>query len=285
MSHLFYKYRYYIALLPLLAFLAAFFLGPVIEVVAMSLRDEEGGVSNYVEFFTAPTYVGVLLRTLGMALLVTVICLLLAFPYAYTMTVVSAKWRKVLIALVLLPFWTSLMVRSYAWVILLQDTGVINSLLETIGIGPIPLIRNNTGVLIGMVQVLLPFLVLPLYSTLSNIDRRYVTAAISLGARPSLAFRRVYLPLAAPGMAAGSLIVFVLSLGFFVTPQLLGSTQNILLAQLIQQQTSRLLDFGMGGTMATVLLVSTLAILLVASRFVNPVQAYASTAGTKVVQK
>ena len=285
MSHLLYRYRYYLALLPLLVFLAAFFLFPVIEVIAMSFREGEGGVSNYVEFFTTPTYVGVLLRTLGMALLVTVICLLLAFPYAYTMTVVSANWRRVLIALVLLPFWTSLMVRSYAWVILLQDTGVINSLLEAIGIGPVPLIRNNTGVLIGMVQVLLPFLVLPLYSTLSGIDSRYMTAAVSLGARPSTAFRRVYLPLAAPGMAAGSLIVFVLSLGFFVTPQLLGSTQNILLSQLIQQQTSRLLNFGMGGAMATVLLLSTLVILLIASRFVNPVQAYASTAGPKAAQK
>ncbi|MFB8385789.1 ABC transporter permease [Microbacterium sp. NPDC055910] len=281
MLHHLYRYRYYLALLPLLIFLAVFFLIPLVEVLSMSVREGDGGLSNYAEFFSTPAYVGVLLRTVGMSLLVTAVCLLLAFPYAYTMSIATPNWRKVLIALVLLPFWTSLMVRSYAWVILLQDTGVVNSLLELVGLGPIPLIRNNTGVVIGMVQVLLPFLVLPLFSTLSNIDRRYVTAAISLGARPISAFRKVYLPLAAPGIAAGSLIVFVLSLGFFVTPQLLGSTQNILLSQLIQQQTNRLLNFGMGGTMAAVLLLSTLLILLVASRFVNPIQAYASTTTPK----
>jgi putative spermidine/putrescine transport system permease protein len=178
------------------------------------------------------------------------------------------------LAVVLLPFWTSLMVRTYAWIILLQDTGVINDALARLGFGRLSLIRNTTGVTIGMAQILLPFMVLPLYATMQGIDRRLLQAAESLGARPATAFLRVYVPLSMPGVVAGVTLVFILALGFYITPVLLGSPQNALLSQLIVQQISQLLDFGLGGAMAAILFVVTLVLLAVLGRVVKPSAAY-----------
>jgi putative spermidine/putrescine transport system permease protein len=167
---------------------------------------------------------------------------------------------------VLVPFWTSLMVRNYAWLVLLQDGGVVNDWLEWVGIGRLSLIGNVTGVVIGMSQVLLPFMVLPLYASLSTLDRRLLLAAEGLGAHPALAFARVYLPLSLPGALAGALMVFVLSLGFYITPALLGSPQNSLLSQHIVSQVNSLLAWGRGGAMAIVLLAVTFVLLAVAGR-------------------
>jgi putative spermidine/putrescine transport system permease protein len=176
-------------------------------------------------------------------------------------------------ALVLLPFWTSLMARTFAWLVLLQDTGVVNSLLSGVGIGPLSLIRNTTGVTIGMTQVLLPFMVLPLYSTMSKIDSRLMTAAVSLGAPMRVAFRRVYLPLSMPGVVAGLTLVFIMSLGFYITPQILGSPQQAMISQLIATKIDRLLDFGAAGALSAVLIVITLVLLALMSRVVKPSEA------------
>jgi putative spermidine/putrescine transport system permease protein len=164
-------------------------------------------------------------------------------------------------AAVLTPFWTSLLVRNYAWLVLLQDKGVINDMLAAVGIGRISLIGTIWGVLMGMSQILLPFMVLPLYVSISAIDRRLFMAAQGLGAPPALAFARVYIPLSLPGVLAGSLMVFVLSLGFYVTPALLGSPQNSLLSQHMVTQVSALLAWGRAGAMAMVLLVVTAVLL------------------------
>jgi putative spermidine/putrescine transport system permease protein len=166
-----------------------------------------------------------------------------------------------MLALALVPFWTSLMVRNYAWIVLLQPNGPINDTLDAAGAGRVELLGTLRGVVIGMSQVLLPFVVLPMYARLRNIDRRLLVAAESLGAPSWRAFARVYLPLAAPGVLAGALLAFVLALGFYITPTLLGSSQQTLISPLIVAQITSLLDWGRAGAMGAILLVSTLVLL------------------------
>jgi putative spermidine/putrescine transport system permease protein len=251
----------WLLLLPALAVLVLLFLAPLAVMATRAFTDPEPGLGNFSWFFGSEAAVKALLRTFTVAGIVTIVCLALAYPYAYLMTVCSPRTRAVLTLLVLLPFWTSLMVRTFAWVVLLQDSGVINHALKLIGVGPIPLIRTTTGVVIGMAQVLLPFMVLPLYAVMAGVDRRLLLAAQSLGAPPVVAFVRVYIPLTMPGVGAGCLTVFITSLGFYVTPSLLGSPDRALISQQIFTQVNGLLAWGRGGAMGVVLLVVTLALL------------------------
>lgn len=248
-------------------FLLAFFAYPMMKILASSFSGEASGLSleNYVWFFETSVNVKVLLRTFTTAMIVTLVCVLVGYPYAYLMTVVGARWRAVLLILALVPFWTSLMTRNLAWLALLQPSSTIATVARKLGFGELQLLGSVTGVVIAMSQILLPFMVLPMYATLRNIDRRLLAAAEGLGARPSVAFVRIYLPLSAPGVVAGSLLVFVLSLGFYLTPAIIGSPQNSLLSQLIVTQVSRLLDWGRAGAMAMVLLLVTVVLIWLAS--------------------
>jgi putative spermidine/putrescine transport system permease protein len=252
---------------PALLFLAAIFAYPVIQMFWLSFTEFPGGkgswYSNYTWYFSDSTQMTILRRTFLVSVWVTLACLLLGFPYAYLMTTVSKKARLVMVAAVMLPFWSNLVVRTYAWVILLSDVGPIHSFLKSFGFDPPRLLGNVTGMTIGATQVLLPFLVLPLYAGLQSIDRRLLDAAESLGARPATAFVKIYLPLAMPGILAGAMLVFVLSLGFYFTPALLGSAGESLISQQIVVQTSKLLAFGRGGAMAFALLALTLVMLAV----------------------
>lgn len=260
--------------LPAVILLIAVFAIPLILLLSRSVREAEPEWwSTYASTVADSTTVTILLRTLWTAVIVTVVTLLLGYPYAYLMTRVGPRTRAVLVALVLLPFWTSLMARTFAWLVLLQDNGVINGLLAVVGLGPFSLIRTSTGVTIAMAQVLLPFMALPLYATMSRIDPRLTTAAISLGAPPRTAFRRVFLPLSMPGVIAGVTLVFILALGFFITPKLLGSPKEAMLSQLIDLQVSKLTDFGAAGALSLLLLVVTALLLLLMSRVVPPSQA------------
>lgn len=253
--------RAWLLLLPAYALLIGVFAYPLLESVWRSFSEPTLGLENYTWALTNPNNLGVIARTFGNALLATVICLALAYPYAYLMTIVSARARTVLVVIALIPFWTSLMIRTFAWIVLLQDGGVVNSLLGMVGIGPLELLRTNTGVVIGLSHVLMPFMVLPLYAVMSGIDLRLVTAARSLGARPSVAFLKVFVPLSMPGVAAGSLLVFIQALGFYVTPALLGSPSDSMLAQSIYAQVSGLLEWGRGGALGVILLVITVILL------------------------
>lgn len=253
--------RALLLLLPAYALLLGVFAYPVFESVWRSVSEPSLGFGNYEWALQNPQNLQILARTFGNAFLATLICLLLAYPYAFLMTVVGPKARTALVVISLIPFWTSLMVRTFAWIVLLQDSGVINTILEAVGIGPMQLLRSNTGVMIGLSQVLMPFMVLPLYAVMSGIDGRLVTAARSLGARPSTAFLRVFLPLSIPGIAAGALMVFIQALGFYVTPALLGSPSDSMLAQAIYAQVSSLLQWGRGGALGVILLVSTFVML------------------------
>jgi putative spermidine/putrescine transport system permease protein len=262
--------------IPPALFLLAAFAYPLVTIVARSFTDPSVGFENYKHFFSVDVYTRTLLRTLWMSAIVTATCVVVGYPYAYLMTIVSPMWRKLLIFFVLVPFWTSLLVRTYAWTVLLQDTGVINSALIHLGIvdEPVSLIRTTTGVVIGMSQILLPFLVLPLYANLRSIDPSLMRAAGNLGARPVVAFWRVYFPLSLPGVAAGALIVFIYALGFYITPALLGDASNAMLSELIVTQVSQLFNFGFGSAMATVLLVAVLLLVGVLARVSRVDKAY-----------
>jgi ABC-type spermidine/putrescine transport system permease subunit I len=173
---------------------------------------------------------------------------------------------------VLVPFWSSLLVRTFAWEVILRDTGIINRTLAQLGLitSPLPLLRETYSVLIGMSQILLPFMVLPIYTVMRRIDPEYGKAAANLGAPPITAFRRVFLPLSLPGVVAGSLLVFILALGFYITPAVLGSPKNTMLSEfIVLKATTGSLDWGLASAMAVVLLVLALVVLLVASRFVR----------------
>jgi putative spermidine/putrescine transport system permease protein len=257
------QWPWFLMTVPALVLIAVFFLWPVAVMAARSVVGPAFTLEHYEAFFGSPVYAQVLGRTFVTAAIVTLLCLLIGYPYAFLMSTTRGWRRTLLLGVVLLPFWTSLLVRSIAWVFLLQDTGAINTLLIGMGLidEPLPLIRNLFGVTIGMTQVLLPFLVLPLFATLVTIDARLLDASASLGARPWVGFWRVYFPLSLPGVVAGSLLVFVLSLGFYITPALLGGPADMMLGQLIVQQISQVLNWSMGATISMVLLACALALI------------------------
>ncbi len=254
---------------PGIVFLVLFFLLPLVRMGLRSVTDP--GPENYRVFVESSLYAKVLWTTIRTSLIVTAVCLLLGYPYAYVMHHSGKQVRAVLAALVLVPFWSSLLVRTYAWTVLLRDSGVVNSLLTQFGFidEPVTLMRNTLGVTIGMSHILLPFMVLPIYATMRGIDPDLVPAAEILGARPVKAFRRVFLPLSAPGILAGSLLVFVLALGFYITPALLGSPRNAMFSELVVNMVSERLEFGTGSALAMTLLAVTLVMLLIGSRFVR----------------
>lgn len=255
--------------LPALGVLFALLAVPLAVVVLRSLTEPEPGLGNYVWFFGTEVNLIVLGRTFWISLWVTVTCVLCAYPYAYAMTAVGPRLRLVMILCVLVPFWVSGVVRTLAWVILLQDSGLINRAITSLGFESVRLIRTPLGVTIGMTQVLLPFMIMPLYAVMRGIDMRLVQAASSLGARPIRAFLEVYLPLSLPGVFAGALIVFILALGFYITPVLLGGPSSTMLSSLVQQQVLSLLNWGRGGAMGVVLLVATFGVLALASPFMK----------------
>lgn len=238
---------------------------PLAIVVWRSFTDPAPGIGNYVWFFQSAVNRTVLQRTFVVAAWVTLVSVVCAYPYAYAMTIVGRNVRLALILCVLVPFWLSGVVRTLAWVILLQDSGVINSFLRGLGLSPVKLIRTLPGVIIGMTQVLLPFMILPIYSVMRGIDTRLLQAARSLGAKPWRAFLQIYVPLSLPGVYAGVIIVFILSLGFYITPALLGGPRSTMLSSLVQNQVLSLLNWGRGGAMGVVLLVATFVLLAIAA--------------------
>jgi putative spermidine/putrescine transport system permease protein len=259
--------RWSLLAVPLVAFLCLFFVFPTLTVLLRSVTDfsapESGGLDNFAWFFESSTNLVVLRRTLVTAFAVTAICLLVGYPYAYLLTTVGARTRALLLGTVIVAGFTSFMVRNYAWLVILQDNGPLNDAIAALGLGRVELIGTDLGVAIVFTQILLPLMVLPLYATMRGIDRRLPMAGASLGARPLRRFASVYLPLSLPGIVAGSLLVFVLTLGFYVTPALIGSPTNALYSQLMQIQVSQLLAWGHVGAMAVVLIGVTLALLAI----------------------
>ncbi|MFO1269187.1 MAG: ABC transporter permease [Rubrivivax sp.] len=213
-------------------------------------------------------YVAVLGRTLVISAAVTLLCLALGFPVAVLLTQVQGRAAAWLMALVMLPFWTSLLVRTAAWVVLLQREGLVNSLLMKLGLAatPLELIYNRTGVLVAMTHVLLPFMILPVYAVLKDIPPNYLRAASSLGAPPLSAFLRVYLPLAAPGVAGGALMVFILALGYYITPALVGGGSDQMLSAFVARYTVETGNWGLAAALGLVLLATTFVLYALAQR-------------------
>jgi putative spermidine/putrescine transport system permease protein len=258
--------------LPAVVFLGVFFLVPLVAMSLRSVTDPPGaGLANYEQFFAEAAYVRVLMNTFWIALLATVACLVVGYPFAYLMTIVPGRFAGLLLIAVLLPFWSSLLVRTFAWQVLLRDTGVINRFLLDLGVinEPLTLIRTTGGVILGMSHILLPFMVLPLYAVMRRIDPEFGRAAANLGASPMAAFLRVFVPLSLPGVLAGCLLVFILALGFYITPALLGGLRDQMISQLIVQQIQQRLDWGFGTAMSVLLVGITLVILFVASRAIR----------------
>jgi len=267
------KYRLFGLTMPYLFMVFFLIVIPVGWLFYMSFIGRDGTLSmeNYTRMLKSKAYVRIFLTTFKISFLTTLICAVLGYPLAYFMSQLSNRWANICMIGVLIPFWTSLLVRTYAWLVLLQKKGVVNSLAIDIGLisEPIKFVHNTSGTLIGMVHIMLPFLILPLYANMKAIDKDCLKAASSLGATPTRAFWTVFFPLSIPGLLAGLLIVFVLCLGFYVTPAVLGGGKVIMAAMKISSNIELYFSWGAASALGVVLLTVTMAILFAASKLIS----------------
>lgn len=261
--------RYFWLVVPATMTLLLSFAWPVVGFLMKAFTEPFTGLHNFKEVFNNFIYGAVLWNTVLIGLVTTFLSLLLGYPLAYTIAQVSPRVRRLLIFAVLVPFWTSILVRTFAWMVLLQPNGLINDVLIGLGLllEPLDLLFNRTGLLIGMVQIQLPLMIFPLYTVMSKIDKQYVAAAANLGANPVVAFTKVYFPLSLPGVLTGSMLVFVTCLGYFITPALLGGHRDVVVAQLIHEQVTELGNWGIPAVLSMVLLLSTLMIFAIVRLF------------------
>ena len=264
--------RWFLA--PTASMLAILFFAPMLIILAYSVlaRGVYGGVTSdvtgesYIRLFD-PLYGAILLRTLILSLVATVLCLVLGFPLALFISR-SGNRKSIYLQLVMVPFWTSFLVRTYAWMFLLRDTGLINSALLAMGVirEPLPLLYNNGAVLVGLVYSFLPFVVLPLFATLERLDKNLLEAAADLGARPWESVMRVIVPLCAPAFRAGAVLTFIPCLGAYLTPDLLGGGKTVMAGNLIQNQFTTARDWPFGSAVSLVLMAVVMALLIATMR-------------------
>ena len=249
---------------PALLFLALFFAFPTLLFLGRSISEPRWGFGNYAALLGDATYARVLANTFLLASIVTVLAIAIGYPVAWLITIVRRGTARLVLAIVLLSMWTNLLARTYAWLVLLQRSGIINMVLLRLGVisEPLPLVNNLTGVVIGMTYIMLPFAVLPLQATLAAIDPTLLQAGAVCGAGPFTVFRRLLLPLSLPGIATAAMMIFVMSLGYYVTPSLLGGTGNMMVAELIAEQIQSFLNWGLGSAAAMVLLGAALLVYL-----------------------
>ncbi|MFO1081618.1 MAG: ABC transporter permease [Reyranellaceae bacterium] len=241
---------------PALVVIVALVVVPVGWLMGQSFWDHGLSLEHYRRLVAEPIYWRAFAVTFRFAFEVTVLTLLLGYPVAYVAAGLARPWDVVVISMVILPFWTSVLVRAYAWLVLLQRTGVVNRTLEDLGVidEPLALIHNELGTVIATVHILLPFMVLPLYSAMQKIPRDLLQASASLGCGPWPTFRHVFLPLSLPGVSAGVTLVFVLALGFYITPELLGGGHVILLSMVVSRNVELYDQWGAASAVAVVLL-------------------------------
>ena len=259
--------------IPYLGLVSLLIIIPIGWLFYMSFIGRDGTLSleNYTRMLDSKAYIRIFITTFKISFLTTLICAVIGYPLTYFMSQLPKKWAGICLIGVLIPFWTSLLVRTYAWLVLLQKKGLLNNVLLDFEIisEPIKFVHNTSGTLIGMAHIMLPFLILPLYANMRSIDKDCVRAAASLGATPSRAFWTVFFPLSIPGLLAGLLIVFVLCLGFYVTPAVLGGGRVIMAAMKISSNIELYFSWGAASALGVVLLVVTMAILFIASRLVS----------------
>ncbi len=262
---------YWLVVLPAVAMLVLLYVVPLGNVLLTSVTDPKPGLDNYALLFTSAPIHRSLITTVRIAAITTAFALLLGYGVAYAMRSASTRTQRLMLVLVLLPFWISILVRSFAWIALLGPQGPINSALMAWGLvdDPVTLVRNETGVLIAMVHVMVPYAVLTLYANMRGIDGGLVSAARSLGASRWQAFRMVFLPLTVPGLVGAGLLVFILSLGFYITPALLGGGKVLMIAEYVAVQINDTLRWGLGTMLATTLMIAVLGTLWALSRVVD----------------
>lgn len=257
-------------LIPLLV-LAVFYFFPLFKVLWLSVTVPTPGFGNYERLAESEAIQRIMWTTLRVSVVTTAIALVIGYAIAYAMLQAPPDRRLWMLFIVLLSFWLSVLVRAFAWLTLLQSRGLVNSALTGMGLidTPLPLVRNEFGVVIGMVHYLIPYAVLPIFANMQGIDPRLVPAARGLGAGPLAAFLRVFLPLSLPGIIGAGILIFIFSLGFYITPALLGGGKTVMIAEYISVQILDALNWGTGTMLATTLLVAVLAILALLSRFAN----------------
>jgi len=256
---------------PALLLIGIVALAPIGWLSGLSFVGKDGlTFANYTRLLH-PSYQLTLLSTFQLAFVVTAICLALGYPLAYLTAQMRPRVASLVMLCVLFPFWTSLLVRTYAWLVILQRKGIVNTWLENLGLidEPLRLVYNFTGTTIGMVHVMLPFMVLPLYAAMKSISPDYLQAAASLGAPPVKAFWQVFVPQSIPGVIAGLIVVFVLSLGFYVTPALLGGGKVMMWSMQVERAMEVYADWGAASALGVVLLIMTIGVLWFVSRLVG----------------
>lgn len=252
---------------PVTIWMCVLFLLPLLLVFIVSFfsRSSFGGIElpvtieNYIRFFD-PLYLKILWVSCVLAFFTTFFCLLLGYPFAYIVARSPIRYRNILLLLIIVPFWTNSLIRTYAWIVLLRTEGVVNTLLLSLGVThqPLTLMYNEFSVLIGLVYTMLPFMILPLYASIEKLDQSLLEAAYDLGAKPWRTFWKVTLPLTAPGIMAGSLLVFIPSLGLFFIPDLMGGSKTVLIGNLIKNQFLTARDWPFGSSSSIILMVLTL---------------------------
>lgn len=257
---------------PVTLWMLLFFIFPLIFILIISFatRGLYGGVEysftleNYVRFFD-PLYLKVLWESILIAGFTTVICLVFGYPFAYIVARAPRKYRNILLMLIILPFWTNSLIRTYAWIVLLRTEGVFNTMLLKLGLisEPLQMLYNYGAVMVGLAYTLFPFMVLPLYASIEKLDKALLEAASDLGAKPWQAFIRITLPLTMPGIVAGCLLVFIPTLGLFFIPDLMGGSKSMLIGNLIKNQFLTARDWPFGSAASIILMVITLMFILV----------------------
>lgn len=263
--------RYWMLVVPALAIMVVFYIFPVLGIWEISFTEPETGVQNYVQMLDSSAVRTSFEITFRVAAITTAFCLVLGYIVAYAITNFTSRVTPLMLALVLLPFWVSVLIRSFSWIVLLGRSGLVNDTLRDAGVieAPLRLMHNELGVLIAMVHVMLPFAVLPMMTNMRGISDAYVKAARGLGAGEWTAFWQVYFPQTLPGVMSAALLVFVLSLGFYITPALLGGGRVLMISEYITYQIQEFLNWGLGSALSVALLVATALVLLIAARFVN----------------
>ncbi len=262
---------YLLLVAPMLVLLAGLYVYPLLQVLWISVSDPDFGLGNYEKLFTAAGIQRMLWTTTKLCLITTAIAMVLGYVVAYALVHVGERHRTWMWLFILVPFWVSVLARTFSWVILLHDNGIVNDALRAWGLTtePVHLVRNQFGVVVGMVHFMIPYAVMPLYANMRTIDARTVAAARGLGAGPFEAFWRVFLPLSLPGIVAAGVLVFILTLGFFVTPAILGGGKTLMIAEYVSVQILQTVRWGVGSMLAVVLVAAVFLLLAAMSRFVN----------------
>jgi putative spermidine/putrescine transport system permease protein len=259
----------FLLLLPCVAWIVFFFLTPLALMTWRSLSQDGFSVAIYGDLVTSPQYIKVMLNSLKIVTLTTIAALILGYPVAYALTVTSGWTRVIIITLVTIPYWVDVIVRSFSWLIVLGDNGILNRMMLQIGLigAPLPLLYNLVSVLLAMIQILLPMTIITLFGAMLRIDRNLLLAARIHGATEFQAFRYVFFPLSLPGVYGASMLVFVIGLGFYVTPALLGSPAETMISQTIMIEANENIDYERASAAGVLLLLITIAIVAVYNRY------------------